>query len=350
MTEHAAEELGQEDPWRFAPLPAPVAVSEQQWPATTVPLVSILCVTYNHAKYIAGALDGFLDQATTFPVEILIHDDASTDGTGRIVEDYANRFPTVIKAICQTENQWSKGITPEQTLGKLVRGKYVAPCEGDDYWIATAKLQQQVAAMQAPGIVMCGAVCERLVLADGVEKCIGLIQPDQHAPRYRRQDFLHKYFLHTSTCVFRADLLEIPHEWVLKCPNGDEALYAFLSTHGDCAFVWDVVSRYRFTGGSWTSQDTYTRYRKACTTWDTITANLDLTREELATLQARQEREADFYWRRLADEGRIAHLVACLRDGVERRLVTRSRGLTMFARLLPTATRAALRARSTRRA
>ena len=99
------------------------------------PLVSICCLTYNHAPYIRDAIEGFLMQKTNFPVEILIHDDASTDGTADIIREYETRYPDIIKPIYQTENQYSKGvkISREYQFSRA-RGKYIALCEGDDYW------------------------------------------------------------------------------------------------------------------------------------------------------------------------------------------------------------------------
>src|SRR5665647_1282331 len=98
-------------------------------------LVSICCATFNHEKFIAYALDGFLMQKTNFAYEILINDDCSEDNTANILKDYNIRFPGVFKITFQAENQYSKGIKPfSQMLFPKVKGKYVALCEGDDYW------------------------------------------------------------------------------------------------------------------------------------------------------------------------------------------------------------------------
>ena len=110
-----------------------------------IPLVSINCITYNHCKYIRDALEGFLMQITNFPVEILIHDDASTDGTAEIIKEYEKQYPWLIKPVYQTENQYSKhnGTISKIQYGRA-RGKYLAFCEGDDYWTDHYKLQKQV--------------------------------------------------------------------------------------------------------------------------------------------------------------------------------------------------------------
>lgn len=111
--------------------------------------VSIICTTYNHEEYIKEAIEGFLKQKTNFPCEVLIHDDASTDGTAKIIEEYAERYPEFIFPILQQENQLSQGISIVNTfLLPLVRGKYIARCEGDDYWCDELKLQKQYDALQ----------------------------------------------------------------------------------------------------------------------------------------------------------------------------------------------------------
>lgn len=109
------------------------------------PLVTIRCITYNHEKYISQALDGFLMQKTDFPFEVLVHDDASTDNTASIIREYEKKYPNIIKPIYQIENQYSKHDgTISRTLNALTKGKYIALCEGDDYWIDENKLQMQV--------------------------------------------------------------------------------------------------------------------------------------------------------------------------------------------------------------
>lgn len=109
------------------------------------PVVSIFCLTYNHRNFIKETLDGFLMQKTSFPFEVLVHDDASTDGTAEIIMDYTRRYPHIFKPIIQKENQYSKGVkvTLVYQLPRA-QGKYIAMCEGDDYWIDPFKLQKQV--------------------------------------------------------------------------------------------------------------------------------------------------------------------------------------------------------------
>ena len=121
------------------------------------PLVSVRCITYNHEPYIAQALDGFLMQKTNFPFEVIVHDDASPDKTADIIREYEAKFPKIIKPIYETENQYSKH---DGSLGRIMdaacKGKYIALCEGDDYWIDENKLQMQVDFLEGnPDYGMC---------------------------------------------------------------------------------------------------------------------------------------------------------------------------------------------------
>lgn len=113
-------------------------------------LVSIRCTTYNHAPYIRQCLDGFVMQETNFPFEAIVHDDASTDGTDKIILEYAEKYPNIIIPVLEEENQYSKGNgSVTRIVESYMRGKYIAFCEGDDYWTDPYKLQKQVDFLEA---------------------------------------------------------------------------------------------------------------------------------------------------------------------------------------------------------
>lgn len=112
-------------------------------------MVSIECCVYNHEPYLRKCLDGFVMQKTNFPFEAIVHDDASTDGSAAIILEYAEKYPNIIKPIIETENQYSKGHgILRKFLDTLLKGKYIAWCEGDDYWVDPLKLQKQVDFME----------------------------------------------------------------------------------------------------------------------------------------------------------------------------------------------------------
>lgn len=108
-------------------------------------MVTIRCLCYNHEPYIRQCLEGFVMQKTSFRFEAIVHDDASTDRSADIIREYARNYPDIIKPIYESENQYSKH---DGSLSRIVneacKGKYIALCEGDDYWIDPFKLQKQV--------------------------------------------------------------------------------------------------------------------------------------------------------------------------------------------------------------
>jgi glycosyltransferase involved in cell wall biosynthesis len=109
------------------------------------PLVSVSCLVYNHEPYLRQCLDGFVMQKTNFPFEVIVHDDASTDRSADIIREYVKKYPDLFVPVYQTENQYSKGIgVSVNHIYPKIRGKYMAKCEGDDYWIDPLKLQKQV--------------------------------------------------------------------------------------------------------------------------------------------------------------------------------------------------------------
>lgn len=112
-------------------------------------MVSVFCTCYNHENYIRDCLDGFIMQETKFKFEVLVHDDASTDNSMNIIKEYEKKYPDIIKPIYQKENQYSKGIDIlTEILPKFAKGKYIAFCEGDDFWTDRHKLQRQFEALE----------------------------------------------------------------------------------------------------------------------------------------------------------------------------------------------------------
>ena len=123
------------------------------------PLVSICSITYNHKPYIRQCLDSLLLQKTNFIYEIIINDDCSTDGTTEIIKEYASKYPNLIHPIFHDENQYSKGVRGmfAKFCFPQARGKYIAMCEGDDYWTDPLKLQKQVDFLESHSdYVICG--------------------------------------------------------------------------------------------------------------------------------------------------------------------------------------------------
>lgn len=107
-------------------------------------MVSVCCLAYNHEKYIRQTLEGFVSQKTDFKFEVIVHDDASTDKTESIIEEFGQKYPDIIKPIFQVENQYSKGVKIlDAYIYPRCNGRYLCYCEGDDYWCDKDKLQKQ---------------------------------------------------------------------------------------------------------------------------------------------------------------------------------------------------------------
>lgn len=138
--------MDETEKYNFIPLPEPIPITEQEWPEGILPLVHTRTMTFNHENYIRDCIDGILMQKTTFPVQVLIHDDASTDRTADIVREYEVKYPKLIKAYYQKENSYSQPdkLERREEFWSMRIGKYEATCEGDDYWTDPYKLQKQV--------------------------------------------------------------------------------------------------------------------------------------------------------------------------------------------------------------
>jgi len=216
------------------------------------PKVSVVIITYNQEPYIRHCLDGVLMQKTSFPIEILINDDASTDNTALIVKEYVLKNPEIIKPVYQTTNQYSQGVHPWfDILFPKTQGKYVALCEGDDYWIDPLKLQKQVDLMeQNPEISLCFHA-HNCLFSNGEYK---QSKPKQLKEHYKAKDIIlgGGGFMATNSMVFhRKYILDRP-EWIDKAPVGDLPLMLLLSIKGKIGYIDNVMSVYRvMSENSW---------------------------------------------------------------------------------------------------
>lgn len=226
-------------------------------------LVSIICATFNHGKYIRRCLEGFVSQKIDFPFEIIVHDDASTDDTAQVIREFEARYPDIIRPIYQTENQYSQKINIKQAhIMPIIRGQFVALCEGDDFWTDENKLQRQVDAMLAhPECRMCThKVAE--VLEDGTPD--GTFFPatpvSEGVLDSRRFLELGQYYsFHTSSYFFHTEdyreYVNNPPEFVRTSTVGDEAHLMYFGQLGPVYYLDQVMSHYRRgVAGSWTAR------------------------------------------------------------------------------------------------
>ena len=224
-------------------------------------MVSIRCLVYNHEPYIRQCLDGFVMQKTNFRFEAIVHDDASTDGTAAIIREYAEKYPDIIKPIFETENQYSKGNGAlRKIMDAHMRGKYIALCEGDDYWIDPLKLQKQVDYMEEhPECSMCHTSFKlyydaehRFLLSNDVN-----INPTYNTVKL--EDVLDGYRIQTLTIMFKSqDFFRLPSmdpfAFSGKFLMGDTQLWYYLRKLGTFYFIPMVTSVYRVHLGSASTQ------------------------------------------------------------------------------------------------
>lgn len=221
--------------------------------------VSICCFTYNHEEYIRDALDGFVMQKTDFDYEVIVHDDASTDATAAIIREYEQKYPNIIKPIYQTENQHSKNVNKmKEFVLPIIHGKYVAFCEGDDYWIDENKLQMQYDYMEEHGECSLVAHMALTYHMDG----------RYFAPYTKRrfsteeqclisaEEIINEHTVFpTASMFFRTDYYVRNAGFLSKLTAFDYLTKATLATEGSVYVIPRVMSVYRLgSNGSWTNR------------------------------------------------------------------------------------------------
>ncbi len=288
------------------PLEAPLRVTEQSWPENVKPVVSVRCMTYQHVNFIRDAIEGFLMQETTFPIEILIHDDASTDGTAEIVREYAARYPNLIRAVLQTENQYSKGNKPGKILGEMCRGEFIAVCEGDDYWVNRRKLLLQVAMLYCnPDFSMCAGKTDAVLhMPDGSHEFKRTYEPEEKKSSYAFSDLIGNYCMHTSSFCYRNGIVERP-AWASGVINGDVVTIALMAHVGNVGFVDENLSVYRIhKGGMWSGENNLrTKCLANLITYNRINSHFNGAYS--TTIMRAHSRNLEYYFQSLACEGRL---------------------------------------------
>ena len=214
--------------------------------------VSIVCDVYNHEPYLRQCLDGFVMQRTNFPFEILIHDDASTDKSADIIKEYVAKYPHLFKPIYQKVNQYSQGVSIwEKFQFPRTNGKYIAICEGDDYWTDPYKLQKQIDILEADETLM--VCCTDCSVVDNhshiIKKKRGGVVKDDKTGQYNLRDFFrdnHQY--PTLSVVFRNEYMEDAMKKFSHTRNkylGDWTLWIILLCYGDMYYLDEVTCAYR---------------------------------------------------------------------------------------------------------
>lgn len=208
-------------------------------------LVSICCAAYNHSAYIRQCIEGFVMQKTNFRYEVLIHDDASTDGTQDIIREYERKFPEMIKPIYQKENQYCKGgkISLRFNIPRA-KGKYIAFCEGDDYWIDPLKLQKQVDFLEEHEDY--GLICSdvHFYYQDDKTFIYDFFEKKKYPIKYTFEDFLEKaWFIGTCTWLYRKTLMPDLFDYNFKV--GDLPLLLEVSSRSKIKYLNETTAVYR---------------------------------------------------------------------------------------------------------
>lgn len=222
--------------------------------------VSIICTAYNQEEYIRDCLNGFVMQKTSFKFEVLINDDCSTDHTADVIREYEERYPDIIHAFYQEKNLYSQHISITETvLFPNVRGKYIAFCEGDDYWIDGNKLQKQYEAMEKyPECHFCAHSVNRLIDEKTVR---GTIPNKPFETKIMTtaeviEEMSQEYSFHTCSYFMRTEDFKkyIDEKPMFKQLSdvGDIPIQLYFSTLGKTFFFNDIMSTYRTVSiGSW---------------------------------------------------------------------------------------------------
>jgi|GEM_PF-1912118 len=218
-----------------------VAVREQ-------PLVSVAMVTYNHQSYIAQAIEGVLAQKTTFPIELIVSDDKSTDNTAQVIGNLEDDNREVIKPVYRKKNIGSMANFLD-TLSRC-KGKYIAFCDGDDYWTDPYKLQKQIDFLEEnPGYVICAHQTE---LNEGdLMRSI----PNPYLAKNGElsiTDLAVGNLFYTSSVVYRNGMIGQFPDWMYRSPVGDYVLFMLNARKGKLKYLPDTMSVYRkHPGGIW---------------------------------------------------------------------------------------------------
>ncbi len=212
---------------------------------------SVLIVTYNHEKFIARALDSALMQETDFDYEIVIGEDCSTDRTREIVLEYRNRYPDRIKLLLNETNLGARNYI--NTCGAC-SGKYIANLDGDDFWISSDKLREQVAFLDNnPSFAMCFTNSNIVNENDSIvsEERLGV----DRKKILSQTDIVSGLVPPSNTIVFRSIAIKDVPDVYYTIANGDIMFYAMLAGHGDAAYIDKIMASYRVhSGGTWSSK------------------------------------------------------------------------------------------------
>lgn len=250
------------------------------------PLVSICCLVYNHEPFLRECFEGFVMQKTTFPIEVLVHDDASTDHSVDIIREYTEKYPDIFKPIFESENLYSKR---DNSLSKVIsvaiektKCKYIAYCEGDDFWTDPLKLQKQIDALEQHSDCVLSVHTNKKIDKTGTSY-LGTIpnRTFNHniitAEEYIAKEMSDCWASQAASYVFKADIFfdivkENPPFVTYANPSaiGDTPLVFYALTKGNVYFFQEEMACYRVLSGGYCTQAAQDNNKKAEFLFNTI--------------------------------------------------------------------------------
>lgn len=224
--------------------------------------VSILCLVFNQEKFIRKTLDSLLEQKTDFEYEIIVNDDASTDSSAKIIQEYENKYPGKVIGIYHEKNQYSQGVFPLNVALPYARGEYIAICEGDDYWLSNLKLQMQYDYMISNS--QCSMCISSAELVDIDGNHVGEMKPFEKSGDYGFEDYLEKKAnIPTASIMSTKTHLStmLDEKYRKEADVGDIPLSLYMFTNGTVHYNEELLSAYRVANpNSWVGTHTSSAY------------------------------------------------------------------------------------------
>jgi glycosyltransferase involved in cell wall biosynthesis len=295
---------------------------------------TVLLVTYNHAPYIAQALESVMGQTTDFPFEIVISEDCSTDGTRDIVEEFARRHPERIRLLVSERNRNDNEVIARGI--RAARGEFVAYLDGDDWWTARHKLQAQVRFLEShPTCTMCYHSVLR-VYEDGSRPSHPSLPPGPRSPM-TLEDVLVRYYINSCSVAFRRSAVPELPDWYYSADLADWALAVLLGTRGEVGYVDEVMAAYRIhAGGVWSGVTRIQRIEARLRFYDRLGPEFH-RRHAAAVRNGRAQAYLDLALAWEA-ENRVGRAAACvlrsLRESPRNRFLSPGARLRVLARVL----------------
>lgn len=272
------------------------------------PLVSVCVITYNHENYIRQCLEGILMQQTSFPFEIIIGEDCSADNTRSIIRQIEQQHPGIVKPIYHSRNVGAARNHFEHCFTRI-KGKYVAICDGDDYWTDPLKLQKQVDFLEHhPESVLC---FHHVKQVDQHDRIIQQQEPASNPVFYAWHDILH-ISIPTLSVVFRNCIDRFPEE-IFQAKSGDTFLFGMLSRYGGAADLGFVGAHYRVhAGGTYSGKSQVDQYRQTIHTRKLMQRSAYFSKEQAAEIRKEVDRRKKRYIKHFIKKGQFTNCLKIL--------------------------------------